>query len=38
MNTEVTNNLKTLKKYSNLLNPQKIKTLGFDSFTKIIRN
>ena len=38
MNTEVINNLKILKKYSNLLNPQKIKTLGFDRFTKIIKN
>ena len=38
MNTKVINNLKILQKYSNLLNPQKIKILGFDSFTKIIRN
>jgi len=38
MNTEIVNNLKTLQKYSNLLNPQKIKTLGFNSFTKIIKN
>ena len=28
----------SLKKYSNLLNKTKINELGFDSFTRIIRN
>ena len=30
--------LQNLKKYSNLLNKTKINELGFDSFTRIIRN
>jgi len=38
MNTTFTNRLKYLNKYTNLFNIEKIKKLGFENFSKFIRN